>query len=101
MPNLEHLELEHLELRFSKVSSKGFALVSIGCPNLEYLDLFGCVNLTGQVIENATSNLKNLKEIKKPNFYIPLSVFHTECYRTAYALAKTRGRTEENYEAIQ
>ncbi|TQD88506.1 hypothetical protein C1H46_025926 [Malus baccata] len=75
MPNLEHLEL-----RFSKVSSKGFALVSIGCPNLEYLDLFGCVNLTGRDIENATSNLKNLKEIKKPNFYIPRSVFLTEWY---------------------
>ncbi|XP_008243014.1 PREDICTED: F-box protein SKIP1-like [Prunus mume] len=75
MPNLEHLEL-----RFSKVSAKGFALISVGCPNLEYLDLFGCVNLTSRDIENATSNLKNLKEIKKPNFYIPRSVFHTERY---------------------
>ncbi|XP_068336428.1 F-box protein SKIP1-like [Pyrus communis] len=75
MPNLEHLEL-----RFSKVSAKGFALISVGCPNLEYLDLFGCVNLTRRDIENATSNLKNLKEIKKPNFYIPRSVFRTERY---------------------
>ncbi|RXH74241.1 hypothetical protein DVH24_028962 [Malus domestica] len=41
MPNLEHLEL-----RFSKVAAKGFALISVGCPNVEYLDLFGCVNLT-------------------------------------------------------
>ncbi|KAM1500623.1 hypothetical protein TB2_025468 [Malus domestica] len=71
MPNLEHLEL-----RFSKVSAKGFTLIPVGCPNLEYLDLFGCVNLTSRDIENTTSNLKNLKEIKKPNFYIPRSVFH-------------------------
>ncbi|CAN6563924.1 unnamed protein product [Malus baccata var. baccata] len=61
MPNLEHLEL-----RFSTVSAKGFTLISVGCPNLEYLDLFGCVNLTSRDIENTTSNLKNLKEIKMP-----------------------------------
>lgn len=75
MPNLKHLEL-----RFSKVTAKGLALISAGCPNLEYLDLFGCVNLTSRDIDNATSELKNLKDIKKPNFYIPRSVFHTERY---------------------
>lgn len=75
MPNLQHLEL-----RFSKLSAKGMSSISEGCPNLEYLDLFGCANLTSRDITNATSNLKNLKRIEKPNFYIPRSVFHTERY---------------------
>ncbi|KAF3452940.1 hypothetical protein FNV43_RR03373 [Rhamnella rubrinervis] len=72
--------LKHLELRFSKLSSKGLTSISEGCLNLEYLDLFGCANLTSRDIVNASSNLKNLKEIKKPNFYIPRSVYHTERY---------------------
>lgn len=72
--------LEHLELRFSKLSSRGLASISEGCLNLEYLDLFGCANLTSRDILNASSNLQNLKEIKKPNFYIPRSVYHTERY---------------------
>ncbi|GFS34851.1 SKP1 interacting partner 1 [Actinidia rufa] len=72
--------LLHLELRFSKLSAKGLALISEGCLNLEYLDLFGCVNVTSRDIANASSSLKNLKDIKKPNFYIPRSVFHTERY---------------------
>lgn len=72
--------LEHLELRFSKLSAKGLVSISEGCLNLKYLDLFGCANLTGRDIANASSNLKNLKEIKRPNFYIPRSVFHTERY---------------------
>ncbi|KAJ6731712.1 F-BOX/TPR REPEAT PROTEIN POF3 [Salix purpurea] len=75
MPNLVHLEL-----RFSKMSAKGLVSVCEGCLNLEYLDLSGCSNLTSRDIVNATSGLKNLKEIKKPNFYIPRSVFHTERY---------------------
>ncbi|XP_004287141.1 PREDICTED: F-box protein SKIP1 [Fragaria vesca subsp. vesca] len=75
MPNLKHLEL-----RFSKVTAKGLGLISAGCLKLEYLDVFGCTNLTNRDINNATSELKNLKEIKKPNFYIPRSVFHTERY---------------------
>ncbi|XP_050386025.1 F-box protein SKIP1 [Argentina anserina] len=75
MPNLKHLEL-----RFSKLTAKGLGLISAGCLKLEYLDVFGCVNLTSRDIDNATSELKNLKEIKKPNFYIPRSVFHTERY---------------------
>ncbi|KAJ6372506.1 hypothetical protein OIU76_026914 [Salix suchowensis] len=75
MPNLVHLEL-----RFSKMSAKGLVSVCEGCLNLEYLDLSGCANLTSRDIVNATSGLKNLKEIKKPNFYIPRSVFHTERY---------------------
>ncbi|KDP38696.1 hypothetical protein JCGZ_04049 [Jatropha curcas] len=73
-------QLEHLELRFSKLSSKGLASICEACLNLEYLDLCGCANLTSRDIINATSGLKNLKEIKKPNFYIPRSVFHTERY---------------------
>ncbi|XP_022946543.1 F-box protein SKIP1-like [Cucurbita moschata] len=74
MPNLEHLQL-----CFSKLSAKALTLICKGCPNLKYLDLFGCVNLTSRDIVNATSNLENL-EIRKPNFYIPRSVFHTERY---------------------
>ena len=74
MPNLEHLEL-----CFSKLSAKALTLICKGCPNLKYLDLFGCVNLTSRDIVNATSSLENL-EIRKPNFYIPRSVFHTERY---------------------
>ncbi|KAK6942310.1 Leucine-rich repeat, partial [Dillenia turbinata] len=72
--------LEHLELRFSKLSARGLTLISEGCPNLEYLDLSGCANLTSRDIVNASSSLKHLKKIKKPNFYIPRSVFHTERY---------------------
>ncbi|XP_022158176.1 F-box protein SKIP1-like [Momordica charantia] len=74
MPNLEHLEL-----CFSKLTAKALSLICEGCPNLKYLDLFGCVNLTSRNIANATTSLENL-EIRKPNFYIPRSVFHTERY---------------------
>ncbi|CAK9172071.1 unnamed protein product [Ilex paraguariensis] len=73
-------QLLHLELRFSKLSAKGLALISERCLNLEYLDLSGCANVTSRDIANATSNLKNLINIKKPNFYIPRSVFHTDRY---------------------
>ncbi|PON41931.1 Leucine-rich repeat, cysteine-containing subtype [Parasponia andersonii] len=72
--------LEHLELRFSKLSAKGLVSITEGCLNLEYLDLFGCANMTSRDIANGTTNLKNLKEVKRPNFYIPRSVFHTERY---------------------
>ncbi|KAK9098160.1 hypothetical protein Syun_025205 [Stephania yunnanensis] len=75
MPNLEHLEV-----RFSKLSTRGLASISEGCIKLEYLDLFGCANLTSRDMENASANLKNLKKLVKPNFYIPRSVFHTERY---------------------
>ncbi|XP_010273658.1 PREDICTED: F-box protein SKIP1 [Nelumbo nucifera] len=73
-------QLEHLELRFSKLSAHGLSSISEGCPNLEYLDLFGCSNLTSRDMANASENLKNLKKLVKPNFYIPRSVFHTERY---------------------
>ncbi|KAJ7979592.1 F-box family protein [Quillaja saponaria] len=72
--------LEHLELRFSKLSAKGLASICRGCTNLEHFDLSGCANLTSRDIANATSNLKHLRKIEKPNFYIPRSVFHTERY---------------------
>ncbi|KAM7472916.1 hypothetical protein LguiA_011099 [Lonicera macranthoides] len=75
MPNLLHLEL-----RFSKFTAKGLSFISKGCPNLEYLDLSGCANVTGRDIANACLEMKNMKNIKKPNFYIPRSVFHTERY---------------------
>ncbi|KAK9130345.1 hypothetical protein Sjap_010832 [Stephania japonica] len=75
MPNLEHLEV-----RFSKLSARGLVSISEVCIKLQYLDLFGCANLTGRDMENALANLKNLKKLVKPNFYIPRSVFHTERY---------------------
>ncbi|KAJ0090845.1 hypothetical protein Patl1_14569 [Pistacia atlantica] len=75
MPNLEHLEL-----RFSKLSARGLCLICEGCLNMECLDLSGCINFTSRDIVNTTSNLKNLKQIIKPNFYIPRSVFHTDRY---------------------
>lgn len=73
-------QLQHLELRFSKLSAKGLALLSEACQYLEYWDLSGCANVTSRDIANATSNMKSLKNIKKPNFYIPRSVFLTERY---------------------
>lgn len=72
--------LLHLELRFSKMTARGLGLISGGCLNLEYLDLSGCANLTSRDIANASSNLGHLKIIKKPNFYIPRSVYHAERY---------------------
>lgn len=75
MPNLLDLEL-----RFSKLTAKGLVMISEGCPKLEYFDLSGCANVTGRDVANATSNMKNLKTVKKPNFYIPRAVYHTERY---------------------
>lgn len=72
--------LECLEIRFAKLSAKGLNTICQGCKNLEFLDLSGCANLTSRDIANASSTLERLKEIKKPNFYIPRSVFHTERY---------------------
>ncbi|MQL77299.1 hypothetical protein Taro_009719, partial [Colocasia esculenta] len=75
MPNLKHLEI-----RFSKLTARGVNLISKGCRELVFLDLFGCANLTSRAIEQASLNLKNLESLVKPNFYIPRSVFHTERY---------------------
>lgn len=72
--------LLHLEFRFSKFSAKGLSFISERCLDLEYLDLSGCANVTSRDIANAESLMKNIKNIKKPNFYIPRSVFHTERY---------------------
>ncbi|KAF8407284.1 hypothetical protein HHK36_006411 [Tetracentron sinense] len=72
--------LEHLELRFSKLSPFGLSLISGGCLKLEYLDLFGCANLTRRDISNASANLKNMKTLLKPNFYFPRSIFRMERY---------------------
>ncbi|KAL2338535.1 hypothetical protein Fmac_012981 [Flemingia macrophylla] len=72
--------LEWLEIRFSKLSAKGLNSICQGCPNLEFLDVSGCANLLSRDILSASSSLLHLKEIKKPNFYIPRSVFHTERY---------------------
>ncbi|KAJ8558520.1 hypothetical protein K7X08_034049 [Anisodus acutangulus] len=74
-------QLLQLELQFSKLTNKGLTLISEGCTNLEHLDLSGCANVTGREISNASLNLKKLKTMKKPNFYIPRSVvIHTERY---------------------
>ncbi|KAF5789440.1 putative F-box domain, leucine-rich repeat domain superfamily, F-box-like domain superfamily [Helianthus annuus] len=74
-------QLLHLELRFSKLTARGLALISQGCKNLEYLDLSGCVSVTSRDIENSTSGLTNLKNVKKNNFYIPRSAsVHAERY---------------------
>ncbi|KAJ8535497.1 hypothetical protein K7X08_023217 [Anisodus acutangulus] len=52
-----------------------------GCTNLEHVDLSGCANVTAREISNASLNLKKLKTMKKPNFYIPRTVvLHTERY---------------------
>ncbi|XP_047944353.1 F-box protein SKIP1-like [Salvia hispanica] len=72
--------LLHLELRFLKLTAKGVTLISEGCKELEYIDLSGCANVTSRDIAYASLNLKNLKTIKKPNFYIPRSSFHAERY---------------------
>lgn len=72
--------LLHLELRFSKLTARGLTLISEGCEDLEYVDLSGCANVTSRDIAYTSSNLRKLKTIKKPNFYIPRSVFHTERY---------------------
>ncbi|CAN4101573.1 unnamed protein product [Withania somnifera] len=73
-------QLLQLEIQFSKLTNKGLTLISKGCTNLEHLDLSGCVNVTSREISNVSSNLKNLKTMKKPNLYIPRSLFHTERY---------------------
>jgi F-box/leucine-rich repeat protein 2/20 len=75
MPNLTHLEL-----RFSKLTAKGLSKISKGCPNLEIVDLSGCVNVTSRDIVKACDEWKKLKDIKRPNFYIPRSSSHTERY---------------------
>ncbi|CAN1166814.1 F-box protein SKIP1 [Linum perenne] len=73
--------LVHLELRFSKLTGKGIGSICQGCLELEFLDLSGCAKLTGRDIVNSTSSLKNLKQVKKPNFYIPRSLIgHSERY---------------------
>jgi len=69
----------NLKIHFSKLSVRGLTLICEGCPNLKYLDLSGCMNLTGRDIAKASLGVKGL-EIKKPNFYIPRSVFNMERY---------------------
>ncbi|XP_065847659.1 F-box protein SKIP1-like [Euphorbia lathyris] len=75
MPNLNRLEL-----RFSTLTRKGLSSICEACLNIEYFDLAGCANLASREIANAASSLKNLKDMKKSNYYIPRSVMHTERY---------------------
>ena len=77
------MNLERLEIRFSRLSAKGLACVCEGCPKLEYLDLFGCVHLSSRDIAYNVSRLKGIKEVKKPDVYVPRSepvVAQTERY---------------------
>lgn len=59
-------QLKHLEIRFSTLDDKGLANLCKACSKLEYLDLFGCRNLTSIGVTTHTSTLKNLKEV---NFF--------------------------------
>ncbi|KAF8035613.1 hypothetical protein BT93_C1602 [Corymbia citriodora subsp. variegata] len=68
--------LEHLEIRFSKLTAKGLTSICDGCLDLMHLDLLGCAKLTSRDIMMAMSNLKNLKEIIKPK-----SVFRRPVFR--------------------
>ncbi|KAL8160655.1 hypothetical protein V2J09_002192 [Rumex salicifolius] len=73
-------QLVHLELQFCKLTAKGLVLISEGCQKLEFMDLSGCGNLTSREVVNACVKLKGLKTVKKPNFFIPRSVYHTQRY---------------------
>ncbi|KAI3957381.1 hypothetical protein MKW98_003102 [Papaver atlanticum] len=72
--------LEHLELRFYKLTVHGLVEISEGCVKLEYWDLCGCANFTSRDIENASTNLKNMKRLEIPPCYVPRDVFPTERY---------------------
>lgn len=60
--------LKHLELQYCTLTVKGLTSVCKGCSDLEYLDLSGCISLTNSEITRCASSLKNLLEIKKPDF---------------------------------
>ncbi|KAJ0251756.1 putative F-box/LRR-repeat protein 19 [Hirschfeldia incana] len=66
--------LKHLELQYCTMTVKGLTSVCKGCTNLEYLDLSGCLSLTNSEITRFTSSLKNLMEIKKPDFNRPVDI---------------------------
>ncbi|EOA25402.1 hypothetical protein CARUB_v10018734mg [Capsella rubella] len=61
-------QLKHLEVRYLTMTDKALASICKKCPKLEYLDLFGCPKLTMDGVINSTSTLKNLKELKMPEF---------------------------------
>ncbi|GAB4838114.1 hypothetical protein Ancab_027643 [Ancistrocladus abbreviatus] len=69
-------QMEHLDLQFSKLC------------NLQHLDLFGCANLTSRDIVDASSNLKNLKTVEKPNFYVPHPWLKPEVHRILFFLLR-------------
>lgn len=72
--------LECLEIRFSKLSAKGFSLLCQGCKKLKFLDLTGCTNLTCRDIASSTRNLECLEEIKRPDLYFSRCSYHAERY---------------------
>ncbi|XP_024011800.1 putative F-box/LRR-repeat protein 19 isoform X2 [Eutrema salsugineum] len=67
-------QLKHLEFRYTTLTAKGLASVCEGCLDLEYMDLYGCISLTSDVITTSTSTLRNLREIKKPDFNFPMAI---------------------------
>lgn len=66
--------LKHLELQYCTLTVKGLTSVCKGCSDLEYLDLSGCISLTNSEITRCASSLKNLLEIKKPDFNRPVDI---------------------------
>ena len=60
--------LEWLAIGYPKLTVKGLKLICQGCPNLEFLDLSGIATakLTSQDIDDASSSLLHLKNIKRP-----------------------------------
>lgn len=72
--------LEHLELKFSKLTVKGLVKIVDGCMELQYLDLSGCLNLSNREINNLTEKLTKLRKVEKPNVHVPRSVYISERY---------------------
>ncbi|PNX60822.1 hypothetical protein L195_g052131, partial [Trifolium pratense] len=71
-----------LEIRFSELSAEGLNSISQRCPNLEFLALSGCHNLTNRDIANASSNSLRFKHIEKPNSYY--QKFSSFCHAESY-----------------
>ncbi|CAN8273394.1 unnamed protein product [Cochlearia groenlandica] len=59
--------LKHLEIQFSTLTSKGLLSICEGCPNLEHLDLCGCISLRNTEVTVCIRSLKNLIELTRPD----------------------------------
>ncbi|CAM8911361.1 unnamed protein product [Rhodiola kirilowii] len=85
--------LEHLELRYSKMTVRGLFRIAAGCMELKYLDLLGCFYLMYGDFENAFEERIKLRKVEKRNWGIPRIVhpcthrlLHWEMY--AYGLRR-------------